>query len=88
MLNCKDASRLVSESLDHRLSWWQRINLWMHVRMCGVCWGFQRALLRIHREASLHPGQEEVERDSAEPGSHLTDESRERIKRVLESGPP
>ena len=35
MLNCKETTRFISEGLDHRLSLWQRINLRLHVMMCG-----------------------------------------------------
>lgn len=85
MLNCKEVSKLVSESLDHQLPLWKRLNLWMHLCMCGVCWGFRKALLRIHDEAHQHAVQ--IEQDSAEQEIKLSDESRARIKRVLESHP-
>lgn len=83
MLSCKEVSQLVSESLDHELPLWKRLNLWMHLCMCGVCWGFRKAVLRIHDE--VHQRAAEIEQGSAEQESALSDESRERIKRVLDS---
>jgi len=83
MLSCKEVSKLVSESLDHKLSLWKRWNLWMHLSMCRVCAGFRKALLRIHDEAHQHAVA--IEQGSVGEEIKLPDESRARIKRVLES---
>lgn len=83
MLNCHDVSKLISESLDRKLSLWQRLNLWMHLGMCGLCWGFRKSLVHIHKEARQHA--DEIERDVVDPEIKLPDESRERMKRLLES---
>jgi len=83
MLSCKEVSQLVSESLDHELSVWKRVQLWMHLCMCGVCWGFRKTLLRIHDEA--HQRAAEIEQDSAEQEITLPEESREQIQRVVDS---
>lgn len=83
MLNCHDVSKLISESLDRKLSLWQRLNLWMHLGMCGLCWGFRKSLVHIHKEARQHA--EEIERDAVDSEIKLPDESRERMKRLLES---
>lgn len=83
MLNCHDVSKLISESLERKLSLWQRLNLWMHLGMCGLCWGFRKSLVHIHKEARQHA--EEIERDAVDSEIKLPDESRERMKRLLES---
>ena len=83
MLNCKEISKLISASLDHKLTWWQRINLWMHIGMCGLCWRFRKDLLHIHEEA--HHYAEEIEQDAADSDGKLSDESRGRMKRLLEA---
>ena len=84
MLSCKDVSKLVSESLDRKLSLWQRLNLWMHLGMCRLCWVFRKDLVYLHdlaREQAL-----EIEHDAAEESDvKLSDESRDRMKRLLES---
>ncbi len=86
MLNCKDVSKTVSESLDRKLPWWTWVKLWMHLGMCGVCWEFRRALLRIHEEARRNA--QDVEQDSAEQESNLSPEALERMKRAFESHLP
>lgn len=83
MLTCQDVSKLISESLDHRLSLWKRLNLWMHLCMCGLCWGFRKTVVRIRKETRLHA--EEIERDAVVPEIKLPDDARERLKRLLDS---
>ena len=83
MLSCKEVSKLVSESFDRKLSRWQRVNLWMHLSMCKICWGFRKDLTHIHEETRYHA--EEIVNVDADSDVKLSDDSRERMKRLLES---
>jgi hypothetical protein len=83
MLNCKEVSKLVSESIDRKLSWWQQINLWMHIGMCGLCRRFRKDLFYLHEETHHHA--EQIERDTVDSDVKLSDESRDRMKQSLES---
>jgi len=49
MLTCKQASQLISQSLDHPLSWSQKVKLRLHLLMCIPCNQFkqQLKLLRV-----------------------------------------
>ncbi|MDP6555245.1 MAG: hypothetical protein QGF59_17315 [Pirellulaceae bacterium] len=81
MLNCKQVSRLVSESLDRKLSLWQRLNLWMHLSLCRFCAGFYSDIKHLHRAAERHA--EEIENDSGSPDEFLSPDARRRIKQAL-----
>ena len=41
ILSCKDASRLVSQQEDARLTYWQRLTLRLHLSVCAACARFQ-----------------------------------------------
>lgn len=56
MLTCKDASRLISKSLDRPLSWSDRIKLKFHLFICDACNRFNSQLnqLRIAVKRMRH----------------------------------
>ncbi len=83
MYSCKDVSELVSESLEQKLSLWQRVNLWIHLCLCGLCWRFRKDLNHLHDETRQLAN--EMEHQVVEPDAKLSIESCERIKRMLAS---
>lgn len=44
MLSCKQASKLLSQSLDRKLSWKERIELRFHLLICDMCTRFAKQL--------------------------------------------
>lgn len=79
MLTCKEASRLVSESLDHRLRLTDRLGLRIHLLICRACERFAaqaQFLRRAARRAGCH--------ERARPGIRLPAAARRRIIRVLQ----
>lgn len=44
MLSCKQASKLLSQSLDRKLSWKERLALRFHLLICDVCTRFAKQL--------------------------------------------
>jgi len=44
MLNCKQVSQLVSQSLDRRLTWKERMAVRMHLIICKYCKRFEQQL--------------------------------------------
>jgi hypothetical protein len=85
MLSCRDTTRLASESLDHPLTRWQRMQVAMHMMMCGPCRRARR-LMQFLRDAFGRLSKGEIEQLSTEQS--LAPEIRERIKEALRKEPP
>lgn len=68
---------LVTQSMDRRLSWGERLGMRIHLTVCENCSRFVKQM-RLIRELL---GKEDQE---MQPG--LSDESRERIARKLQDG--
>ncbi len=80
MPSCKEVSRLVSESMETKLSLRKRIGLWMHLSMCRLCKGFTRQLRVIQQAAKEHG---ESDDDPSLADATLSDDARERIRRAV-----
>ncbi|MFQ6332549.1 zf-HC2 domain-containing protein [Methylophilus sp. 3sh_L] len=52
MLNCKQTSLLVSQSLDRPLTWRERWAVRAHLLICVYCRRFKQQLLWIRRQLS------------------------------------
>ncbi len=83
MLNCKEVSRVVSQSLDRKLPFWQRMGVWIHLSMCKLCRGFRKDLLNLRSAARQYT--HEINTSASEPNAALSEEARERIQHALES---
>jgi hypothetical protein len=79
MPNCREISRIVSESFDRRLPLRRRMAMWMHLLMCGHCSRFRKELSAIRRAA--REGADPME---AEPAIRLSESTRSRIRKMLE----
>ena len=49
MISCKEASRLMSQAMDRRLSLWQRVRLRFHLAICDACANFNRQMRFLRR---------------------------------------
>lgn len=76
MLSCREASRLVSEGLDHKLPWAKRVSLRLHLLMCRGCARFRRQIEGLDR---LMRGRSDTV-ELVEPDTKLPSAVRERIK--------
>ena len=61
MLNCKQASKLISQSLDRPLSWTERCQLKLHVVICNPCRRFAKQLQLL--AAAIHLRSKMMEND-------------------------
>jgi len=55
-LSCKEASRLISQGMDGRLSFPERIALRLHVGICDACTRFTRQVEFLRRALRAFPG--------------------------------
>jgi hypothetical protein len=44
MLSCKEVTRLVSQGLDRRLGFFERLRLRVHLRICDGCTNFKKQM--------------------------------------------
>lgn len=76
--NCREASRLQSEALDHSLSRGQRLGLRLHLLLCKWCRRYRKQIRFLRQAVHEHP--DEV--NDAPPQS-LSPEARKRLKQSL-----
>jgi len=62
MFTCKQASKLISQSLDRPLSLPEKIRLRLHLLICDPCTQFKRQLMMLR--AALHRIRYGIEQDS------------------------
>ncbi len=51
MMNCMQATHLMSQELDRRLSWRERLALRVHVLICGGCHNFRKHMAFLRSAA-------------------------------------
>jgi len=78
MLDCKHASRLLSQLQERPLSLRERLGLKLHLWLCDACRNFSRQLGLLHAAVRKMAGW--AEHDAT---VRLPDEARERIARQL-----
>jgi hypothetical protein len=76
MLSCREVSRLVSEGLEHNLSWRRRLSIHLHLMMCRGCSRFRRQIEGLDRLVRRRSSVS----DAIEQAATLSPEAREQIK--------
>jgi hypothetical protein len=79
MFNCREVTRLVSESLDRKLPLSERIGVRIHLLMCKLCPEARRQMLLLREAARLFT----LESGGVGLDASLSPEARDRIKRSL-----
>ncbi len=73
MLNCREATRLMSEAQEHPLELGETLSLKMHVMMCSGCRNFGRQMhslreiARAYTKGADESAQPQHREDQAEP---------------------
>ncbi len=81
MLNCRETSRLVSETLDHDLPLRDRISMRLHLMMCKFCRRYF-SQIRFMRDAIKLAGDDLNDCDGT-TGVKMPDSAKERVKRNM-----
>jgi len=79
MLNCKQASELMSLAMDTQLSFGKKMSLKLHVMMCHGCSNFMSQISFL-RKAGRHSGTY-----SHHEPMRLSDEAKKRIQNALKA---
>ena len=79
-LDCKQASQLISQSLDRRLAWQERLALRLHLFICKYCLRFSQQLNTLR--VALHKARANIENDT---NISLSSETKARIAKSIES---
>jgi hypothetical protein len=88
MLNCRQITRLVSQSMDVKLPWYQRLAIRVHLLYCVWCRRYSNQV-QFLRKATIELG----DRADGEGAAKLSDEAKGQIRQSLrqamnESRPP
>jgi hypothetical protein len=80
-LTCQDTSPLISEMMDHKVSFIKRLKLKIHLSLCKVCL-YYKEQLELIRDLSKNLGREDF---PASKDEALPEESRQKIKQMIEA---
>ena len=80
MLNCRDLTRLVSESFERKLTFGERLSLLFHISMCGTCRRFRQLQFQINAVVRQFNAEESPAGNDNDP---LPAQSRARIKQAV-----
>ena len=58
------------------------MQLWVHLKMCGLCAQFRKAMIRIQREVKAHA--EEIERGQSADSAALSNEAKIRFRQSID----
>ncbi len=78
VLSCQEATRLISESCERPLTWWERLRVWVLKRLCPYTCRYAVQVRQLHRQAIL-AGHIDVEVSSL----GLSGACKERLRREI-----
>jgi hypothetical protein len=65
MLNCKDMTKLISDSLEHPVSFRRRMEMRLHIMMCRLCRTFRENSVLLRKVSRSLPGSDVPDAKSA-----------------------
>jgi hypothetical protein len=85
MLNCRQVTRLVSQSMDAKLSWPSRLGIRLHLLYCVWCRRYARQLQLLRKATRNLPPESFAE--PAQLSSEAKTEMRARLQEALKQTP-
>ena len=79
MFNCKEVSKMVSESMDRKFPLHHRILMTVHLFMCRYCNRFKKQLLILRNAVEC----EDIHEENLGRSPSLSKETHERIKQAM-----
>ena len=83
--SCREVSRLVSESLDRKLTLKERIGLRIHLFICEFCRRYEKQIAFLHRVLHMEYDPALLCCPDDADKARLPDETRERIKSLMQA---
>ena len=85
MLNCRQATRLISQSMDANLRWYQRLAVRFHLLYCVWCRRYA-AQLRFLRKAAGQLSPQELALSSEKLSGEAKEQMQARLQQALREG--
>ncbi len=83
MLNCKGMTKLISDSLDRKITLRQKMELWLHIMMCRFCRRFRSNAITLKK--LLQRQESELGKPSlAINNDILSNEAKDKIRIVIQ----
>jgi hypothetical protein len=83
MINCREHSRLTSESMDHSLCFWDRLSVRIHQLICPPCNQLRQQFDAIRKACRLIPSESEDAGGGKKDVAVLPEDVCQRMKSVL-----
>ncbi len=83
MINCKEHSRLTSESMDRPLSFWDRISIRIHQWICPPCSQLKKQFVAIRKACRLIPAETDEDRGINEDTIAIPKDAVQKMKSAL-----
>jgi hypothetical protein len=87
MLNCRQVTRLVSQSMDARLPWHKRLAVRIHLLYCVWCRRYA-AQLQFLRQAAQRLATEAADVSSPKLSAEAKGQMRQMLEEALRNPPP
>ena len=86
MLNCRQATRLISQALDAKLPWHRRLAMNVHLLYCVWCRRYA-SQLRFLRQAAMELGAQAPDAQDHKLSSEAKEQVRARLQEAIERLP-